>query len=140
MPGKKNPFFDLADFQALEFFLSGENLTSRVALPVPGIALVEILEDGVWLQTPPRTCSIGHTLALDIGARKLIAVTAGRQEYLEFKNHITGVVQEIEGNPKEIQLARLAFRQFSKDRWHELLNYFSSRHGTINLLIKNTRK
>lgn len=149
MAAERNPFFKLEDLHSLEFSVEGNNLTSQVKLPKGGAILTQILEDGVWVELPPRSCSLGHVLALNIEARKVTGTSKSRlpsgeivekNEYMESKNHVTGVVDDIEGDPKGRMLVRLLFRQFAQEEWKTLLNYFSEKQGTVNRLIKSARK
>lgn len=140
MTTDKNPFFKLEDLHGLEVLVEGSNLTSKVNLKKGGTTLTQILEDGVWLEVPPSSCAIGHVLSLDIDTRKCTGVTNGKKEYLENKNHVTGVVTEIEGDLKNRFQVRLVFRQFSQEQWKTLLSYLSEKQGSVNQLIKDTRK
>jgi hypothetical protein len=53
---------------------------------------------------------------------------------------ISAVAEEIEGDPKLPQQVRVVFRQYPREKWQELLDYFSSEQAVVNALVRQTRK
>lgn len=127
------------DFQFLELSLEGSNHTSR--LPIPSgsqsIQIVQFTENGIWIEVPPRSCAVGHTLSLQIFARKR---NGSRAEMLEDAMHVTGVVETIEGDFNSRQQVRLGFRQYAPEQWDRLIGYFTDKQTQINDLIRRTRR
>ncbi len=137
----KNPFFTLEDFKSIEMIIDGLNSTSQVKIPggVDAIQLVQILPDGVWIEVPPKSCAMGHTLSLHIIARWL-APQPAEKEYVETQLHILGVIEQIEESKRGRPQVRLKFRQFAQEHWDSLLDYFTQKQLSLNELIKVTRK
>lgn len=144
-----NPFFKMEDLQTLELTITGINSTSQVKFPQGSLHLLQILPDGIWIEVPPKYCAHGHALTLDIvgkkqngKVKKLLANGEAVEEdsYLENQMHLMGVIEEIEGNPKEKHQVRVKFRQYSQSDWERLILYFLEKQVSINQLIKSTRK
>ena len=148
MESNSNPFFKLEDFQSLEVTVKGTNSTSQINIP-GDIPLLQVYSDGVSVELPPKCCAMGHTLVLDISARRLAGTSkkilpsgeaVEETEYTESKLMITGVIEQMEGEPGGRQQVRLRFRQYGQKDWEDLLGYFSGKQTNINQLIKATRK
>ncbi len=139
--GEKNPFFKIEDLRNLEVSIQGRNSTSTVQFEEGSLRLTEILEDGMWIEAPIRSCSIGHSLVLDIQGKKISKKSA---EKLESKIHVLGVIAKVEidaeGVKKGVQNVKVRFKEFSMKDWKALLKYFSERQWSLNMLIKQTRK
>ena len=148
---EKNPFFKLEDFQTLEMLIDGLNQTSQVRFPrgTEAVLLVQIMADGIWIEVPAKSCAMGHTLSLDINAKKMsgkkkVTLASGEireeDQYLENKMSIIGVIAEMQCEPNARQQVRLRFRQYAQNQWDSLLEYFAEKQHGINQIIKSTRK
>ncbi len=123
----KNPFFKVEDLEHLELAIVGMNSTSQVRFKENSIRLTQILDNGICIEVPPRSCAMGHSLALDISGKNL-----------DEPIHIIGVIEEMHGEPNPE--VRIKFRQYSQENWGQLLDYFAGKQTNINAIIKNTRK
>lgn len=122
-----NPFFKVEDLQPLELSINGVNSTSQVKFKSKSIQLTQILENGIWIEVPAKSCAMGHTLDLEIAGPTL-----------EKPMVFTGVIEEMEGDSNT--QVRVKFRQYSQEEWTQLLAYFSKKQIRINAIIKNSRK
>ncbi len=122
MTDSHNPFFKLDDFQNLEMSIEGVNSTSQVKMS-GFIGIVQILEDGMWLDVSAKSCSEGHALSLKIAARKFTGnskrrlpsgETVEEKDYSENRMQITGVVEQVQAGEEGRIQARLKFRQYSQ--------------------------
>ena len=129
----KNPFFNADDFKSLDMTIEGTNQTSQ--MKITGIQLVQILSNGIWVDIPPKCCSMGHSIALDLCAR-----WTKDGAPVERKLHILSVIEEMEGLPGGRQQVKLRFRQYGMAEWEDLLGYYSGKQTNLNQLIQNTRK
>ena len=127
MTQNKNPFFKVEDLQHLELVINGVNSTSQVRFKDKSIKLTQILESGIWIEVPPKSCAMGHTLVLDITGKTIYSPI-----------HILGVIEEMDS--EQGNQVRLKFRQFSQENWVKLLSYFAGKQDNINMIIKNSRK
>ena len=128
MANDKNPFFKFEDLQDnLDIQIVGLNVTSQVKFKTGNIHLVQILEQGIWIDIPTRSCAMGHSLSLDIVIEK-------------HSINIIGVIEEIDGLSKTRQLVRLQFRQYSLEQWEKFLSFFLNQQLDINAFIRSTRK
>lgn len=127
MAADKNPFFKVEDFQRLDLVISGLNSTSQVRFKEKSIQLTQILEQGIWIEVPSKSCAMGHSLALDISGIPSVPSI-----------HLLGVIEEIDS--AESNQVRLKFRQFSQENWTKLLSYLSGKQDNINRIMKNSRK
>jgi hypothetical protein len=135
MSAKPNPFFRLEDFGSVEISVQGANVTSGTKIPKGTIELTQIHDAGVTVQVPPRSCSEGHLLTLVVTLVK--SPKAGSDRIVLTAS---GPAEEVEGDPKLPQQVRVAFRQYSREDWQEVLDYFSNEQSAANALIRQTRK
>ncbi len=138
---EKNPFFKIDDLRSIQLSIQGKNSTSRMPFDEGVLRLTEVFEDGIWIEAPIRSCSIGHSLVLDIQARKASKKSA---EKLESKIHVLGVIAEVDtdaaGAKKGVQHVKVRFKEFSIKDWKALLKFLSEKQFNLNLLMKRTRK
>ncbi len=127
MSNNKNPFFKVENLQHLELKVSGINSTSQVPFKENSLHLIQILENGICIEVPPKSCAMGHSLSLNISGLSM-----------EEPIPVIGVIENIEGDSNNI--VQLKFRQYSQENWKKLLEYFSGKQTSINTFIKNSRK
>ena len=130
-----NPFFKLEDFHSMELSVTGSNVTSGVDLPAP-IHLIELHNEGITIELAPRSCADGHMLALDIQVKR----NAGNPEDETVHVPVVGVINEFEVMPDSRLKVRLKFRRFPQDQWQSLINYLSEKQGSLNALLRISRK
>jgi len=137
----KNPFFKTEDFNGVELKLNGVNSTSSMRFADGVLQVTQILENGLWLEMPLRSCSMGHSIMLEVWGKKF---SKKLDVCIENKIQIQGVVEEIDldGNLSErkMQSVKIRFKNYSIGSWKELLDFFQEKQMNINLLIKKTRK
>ena len=147
----KNPFFNADDFRSIDMVIEGKNQTSQIIIPggKSAIQLIQILDNGVWIEIPAKCCSMGHTLSLSMTARwkaDLVqpSPNVGKNkispEYTEISLQILGVIEEMESDVAARHQVRIKFRQYGMAAWQNLLDYFSGKQTNLNQLIKSTRK
>ena len=113
--------------------IEGMNETSQVSIPGGplSIILIEILEDGILIEVPHRSCADGHTLSLTVTTHRPGA---------ESKMQIVGVISQVETVSKSRQQVILHFRKIEKTEWEALLTYLNGKQEVVNQLIERARK
>jgi hypothetical protein len=135
MSANPNPFFRLDDFRSVEIRVEGSNVTSGLAIAKGTIQITQIHDAGITVQIPPRSCSEGHHLTVVVTLIK--SPKAGSERIVVTAS---GPAEEVEGDPKAPQEVRIAFRQYPREKWQAILDYFSSEQAAANALIRQTRK
>lgn len=130
-----NPFFSIEDFLSLEVNIEGSNLTSQVSILKGGIQLAQFLENGMVIEVPPRSCSTGHLLSLQIEVKRPVG-----DQLVTASTTVTGIVVDLDGDPKTRQMASLAFRQYSRETWESFLEYLSTKQAKANDLIRKIHR
>jgi hypothetical protein len=124
-------FIDAEDFRSLELSVKLENSTSHTRLKPGEIARVlEILEEGLVLAVPRRTCAQGHSLAIEIEVR------APGKEPWTFAAALKAEECETVGDEDRV-LAKLA--NFSQQEWARFNAAFASRQDEIEDFLAAVR-
>lgn len=142
MPKQKRPKTDtpvdddmirLSDFVSTEVTIEIKNNTTNTEVKHSELVqLLELLEKGMVLSLPARSCSKGHNLTL-----KVRAVTPDQKVY---KFESTARVEEVEPHDG-YDTARIAisFLQFDESLWQNFQQSFGSRQAEIENFLKAAR-
>jgi hypothetical protein len=123
--------FDSA-FQAITVEITLTNTTTRTTVKESTtIKLVEIAEQGIALEVPPRTCAQGHNLLFEL---KLVKPGATKP----FALKATGKVSEVE-SLDGADRADVVLIQFDEKEWEQVLSAFMSRQSEIEEFLKAAR-
>lgn len=126
------------DFQSLELVLNVTNATTNTRIEdgkrVYGnktdkkagedhrIQILELMEEGLILEMPSRSCSAGHSLFIEIQTKG-----AKRDIKLEFRVKVV----EAESIDKNVDRIQVELTQFDNYSWNKFCGLFSSRQKEI---------
>ena len=125
-------FLNPADFKSIQLTVLVKNATTRTEVPKDKkVVFVQFFEEAVELEVPLRTCSMGHSLLIEIE----IAGTPKKTEKFE----ATGKVKQIKRTSDEMESIVLELVQFKNKNWENLKSLFTSRQTEIEEFLKATR-
>jgi len=130
-----NPFFKLEDFRNLEFSIEGTNLTSQVPILKGSSRLIELLDAGICIDVPAKSCSDGHLLSLHVAVKKPVGT-----DFETVKTQVTGVVSIEDRDSNDRQLVKILFRQYSVEEWNSFLKELAGKQTRANRMIRKTRR
>ncbi len=134
------PWVKISDLIETSLWISIENITTRTQLErAEGLQLIEISDQGMTLQIPARTCSLGHLLIVRLEKRKLNPLEPGDSSELTEEFQATAKVVELEAlNPKAVTIV-VKFYQFQEDSWNKFIADFSSRMTELNRQLRKVQ-
>src|SRR4051794_17868841 len=118
-----------SDFQSANLSFAMTNTTTKTSVKKSDtVRLIELMERGMVLEVPPRTCSKGHKLLL-------VVKVAGLQGK-SFAFTTTATVDEIESLPDGVDHIVVTLTQYDEREWIQFQNSFSSRQQDIENFFK----
>ncbi len=119
-------------FQSISVEIALTNTTTRTSTKQGSqVKLIEIGDQAIALEVPPKTCAKGHNLLFVLrlwrpGATKPFAMTA------------TGKVEEVQAL-EGADRADIILVQFDEAEWKQVLTAFTSRQDEIEEFLKAAR-
>lgn len=123
----------LSDFESIKQEFKVQNTTTKTEVKEVGeIQLIEIVDHGVILQLPRRSCANGHNLMVEM------ITTVPRKPKHRFA--FTAKVEELAtiGDSPHDKVT-LTFLQFEETEWAGLCRLFASRQDEIMAFLKAAR-
>ncbi len=113
------------DFQELGYSVHFANTTTKTQLePNAEVEIVEFADKKVTLRVPRLSCSLGHSLLLEIATSKDIFFRA------------TGKVIDLEHVGKKSTMITVEFIQYTESEWHKFTASFVRRQARVNKIFK----
>ena len=126
------PYFNPADFQSAQISVKVRNGTSKTSLSdQDSIAVLELMEKGLRLELPPRSCAQGHQLELEL------TVVPPQQNPQSMQ--ATGKVVSAEITEGGAIEAEVEFIQFVTEEWKQFQSVFSARQKDIEAFLNGAR-
>jgi hypothetical protein len=127
-------FFRASDFSSADMSVVFRNLTSRTEeLPGESVTVEELLEDGIVLGLPARSCNVNHNVQLQI-----TRTDPERAPPLVLR--ATGKVAELEpADAPAVIRARIDFLQIDEAVWRTLLSYQAERQRAVTDFLNKAR-
>lgn len=133
MDAQPEDLIHVEDFNSMEITIEMHNTTTDMpAREAPPIQLIELLERGMTLDVPTRSCAPGHNLML-----KFKTLLPNRDP---FEFNTTAKVESVRSTPfGGTDQIRISFLQFTEQDWEKFRGKFDSRQKEIEQFLKAAR-
>ncbi|MGK5087736.1 hypothetical protein WDW86_09275 [Bdellovibrionota bacterium FG-2] len=130
------------DFENLAYTVHFANTTTKTQLePKAGVEIVEFAEKKVTLRVPRLSCSLGHSLLLEIDilerAKDKDKIGGkGRASSKDVFFKATGKVIDLEHVGKKSTIITVEFIQYTESEWQKFIASFVRRQSRVNKIFK----
>ncbi len=126
------PLFNPSDFQSAQVVIKARNITSNTrALDPESVLLLELMDKGVKLEMPARSCTQGHQLELEL----TVIPTKGHERRVQATGKIIRA-EVMDGGAIE---AEIEFIQFVTEEWKQFQEVFAARQSDIDAFLNSAR-
>lgn len=131
------PWFKIADFDEVSFWLTFQNATTRSKPDKSAkLEITEVAARGLTALIPHRLCALGHHVSLRFSVRERNPLDKGKPEREISKLEITAKVAAEEKYSPEIKLSTFQFLQFDEKKWQQILDRLARSQQAASGMIK----